>query len=104
MSDKKVLAFTEAEFREVYKDIFALGMKADELDLDPEQVDLCCDGWLAANQANFQLENQQNPRPNSLIGHFSGVPVFSDTPDTGLGDDIQSDIDRDEADSDQQGR
>jgi hypothetical protein len=104
MSDKKVLAFTEAEFREVYKDIFALGMKADELDLDPEQVDLCCDGWLAANQANFQLEKQPYYVPNKMIEALKGNPVTLITPDTGLGDDIQSDIDRDEADSDQQGR
>mgnify|MGYP001419203377 CR=1 FL=1 len=85
MNDEPRYIFTLSEFRRVYKGIFTLGMKAEELDIDPAHIDNCCDGWLEANGDNFQLENEQKGAKEPC----SALEVL----DTGLGDDIESDKD-----------
>jgi hypothetical protein len=83
MANEPTYVFTLSEFRRVYKDIFMLGVRSEELNLDPEQVDLCCDGWLEANGSDFQLENGGNRGP-------SGPSVLSE-PQDDLRDDIETD-------------
>ena len=85
MADEPRYIFTLSEFRRVYKGIFTLGMKAEELDIDPAHIDDCCDGWLEANGDDFQLENRLNRQPIP----FSTLEAL----DTGLGDDIESNKD-----------